>query len=88
VVPSQYGENLFRRAADHLAKCARRKGGVTEGLVFEDWERILRLGGDLAASGEITFSPCHEPTAWDRWRCYLVLDVYAHRKNKTVRQHR
>ncbi len=36
------------------------KGAVTGALVFEGLAKDLDEAAELAASGEITFSPCHE----------------------------
>ncbi len=36
------------------------KGAVTGALVFEGLAKDLADAAELAASGEITFSPCHE----------------------------
>lgn len=36
------------------------KGAVTGALVFEGLAKDLDEATELAASGEITFSPCHE----------------------------
>lgn len=40
--------------------CGAMKGAVTGALVFEGLARDLDDAAQLAASGEITFSPCHE----------------------------
>ncbi|OFI39110.1 hypothetical protein BIU82_15830 [Arthrobacter sp. SW1] len=40
--------------------CGPMKGAVTGALVFEGLAKDLDEAGELAASGEITFSPCHE----------------------------
>ncbi|WP_395765663.1 DUF1116 domain-containing protein [Escherichia coli] len=40
--------------------CGAMKGAVTGALVFEGLAKDLDEAADLAASGEITFSPCHE----------------------------
>ncbi|EMA2220940.1 DUF1116 domain-containing protein [Escherichia coli] len=40
--------------------CGAMKGAVTGALVFEGLAKDLDEATELAASGEITFSPCHE----------------------------
>ncbi len=40
--------------------CGAMKGAVTGALVFEGLAKDLDEAAELAASGEITFSPCHE----------------------------
>ena len=40
--------------------CGAMKGAVTGALVFEGLAKDLDDAAELAASGEITFSPCHE----------------------------
>lgn len=40
--------------------CGPMKGAVTGALVFEGLAKDIDEAGELAASGEITFSPCHE----------------------------
>ncbi len=40
--------------------CGPMKGAVTGALVFEGLAKDLDEAGELAASGGITFSPCHE----------------------------
>lgn len=69
--------------------CGAMKGAVTGALVFEGLAKDLDEATELAASGEITFSPCHETRlrGIDGGR-YLGLDVYAHREKQNLRQHR
>nr|VUD32929.1 putative cytoplasmic protein [Raoultella sp. NCTC 9187] len=40
--------------------CGAMKGAVTGALVFEGLAQDLNEAAELAASGEIIFSPCHE----------------------------
>lgn len=40
--------------------CGAMKGAVTGALVFEGLAKDIKAAEELAASGEITFSPCHE----------------------------
>ncbi|WP_332122277.1 DUF1116 domain-containing protein, partial [Escherichia coli] len=40
--------------------CGAMKGAVTGALGFEGLANELEEATDLAASGEITFAPCHE----------------------------
>jgi len=40
--------------------CGAMKGGIMGALVFEGLAKDLEEAGRVAASGEITFSPCHE----------------------------
>ena len=44
------------------------KGAVTGALVFEGLAKDLDEAAELAASGEITFHPVTNTTAWVRWR--------------------
>lgn len=69
--------------------CGAMKGAVTGALVFEGLAKDLDEAAELAASGEISFSPCHEhDCVGSMAECYLGLDVYAHRKKQNLRQHR
>lgn len=64
------------------------KGAVTGALVFEGLAKDLDEAAELAASGEITFSPCHEHDCGIDGGRHLGLDVYAHREKQNLWQHR
>ena len=55
------------------------KGAVTGALVFEGLATDLEDAARLAASGDITFSPCHEHDCGLYGGRHLRVDVYAHR---------
>ncbi len=57
-------------------------------LVFEGLAKDLDEAAELAVPGRSPSRRVTSTTAWDRWRCYLGLDVYAHRKKQNLRQHR
>lgn len=48
--------------------CGAMKGAVTGALVFEGLANNLDEADRLAASGKITFSPCHEHDCVGRWQ--------------------
>ncbi len=60
------------------------KGGVTGALVFEGLAKDLDDAAKLAASGEITFSPCHEHDCVGSMAGVTSASMYMHIvKNKT-----
>lgn len=59
--------------------CGAMKGAVTGALVFEGLATDLEDAARLAASGDITFSPCHEHDCGLYGGRHLRVDVYAHR---------
>lgn len=54
------------------------KGAVTGAIVFEGWAKNLEEAAELAASGEITFSPCHEHQAVGSMTGITSPSMYVH----------
>ncbi len=77
-----------RRAADHLEMCGAMKGAVTGALVFEGLAKDLDEAAELAASGEITFSPCHEHDCVGSMAGVTSASMFMHMKKQNLRQHR
>ncbi|OBX02399.1 hypothetical protein QV06_11165 [Gallibacterium genomosp. 3] len=60
------------------------KGAITGAIVFEGWARNLQEAEELAASGEIIFSPCHEHQAVGSMTGITSPSMYVHIvENKT-----
>lgn len=64
--------------------CGAMKGAVTGALVFEGLAKDILAAEELAASGEIEFSPCHEHGAVGSMAGVTSASMYVHiLKNKT-----
>lgn len=60
------------------------RGAITGAIVFERWARNLDEASEMAASGEITFSPCHEHQAVGSMTGVTSPSMYVHVvENKT-----
>lgn len=60
------------------------RGAITGAIVFEGWAKTLAEAAELAASGEIAFSPCHEHQAVGSMTGITSPSMYVHIvKNKT-----
>ncbi|MFC0309957.1 DUF1116 domain-containing protein [Gallibacterium trehalosifermentans] len=60
------------------------RGAITGAIVFEGWAKNLQEAAELAASGEITFSPCHEHQAVGSMTGVTSPSMYVHIvENKT-----
>lgn len=60
------------------------KGAVTGAIVFEGWAKNLEEAAELAASGEINFTPCHEHQAVGSMTGVTSPSMYVHIvENKT-----
>ncbi len=65
------------------------KGAVTGALVFEGLAKDLDEAAELAASGEITFSPCHEHDCVGSMAGVTSASMFMHIvKKQNLRQHR
>ncbi len=69
--------------------CGAMKGAVTGALVFEGLAKDLDEAAELAASGEITFSPCHEHDCVGSMAGVTSASMFMHIvKKQNLRQHR
>lgn len=60
------------------------RGAITGAIVFEGWAKNLTQAEELAASGEIKFSPCHEHQAVGSMTGVTSPSMYVHIvENKT-----
>ena len=60
------------------------RGAITGAIVFERWAKNLAEAAEMAASGEITFSPCHEHQAVGSMTGITSPSMYVHVvENKT-----
>lgn len=60
------------------------RGAITGAIVFEGWAKNLDEAAELASSGEIKFSPCHEHQAVGSMTGITSPSMYVHVvKNKT-----
>lgn len=64
------------------------KGAVTGALVFEGLAKDLDEAAELAASGEITFSPCHEHDCVGSMAGVTSASMFMHIVKQNLRQHR
>lgn len=64
--------------------CGAMKGAVTGAIVFEGLAKNIKEAEDVAASGEITFAPCHEHACVGSMAGVTSASMYMHIvKNKT-----
>lgn len=60
------------------------RGAITGAIVFEGWAKDLKEAEELAASGEVNFSPCHEHQAVGSMTGITSPSMYVHVvENKT-----
>jgi hypothetical protein len=60
------GEGMILHAGPPITwerMCGPMRGGVMAACVYEGWTKTPEEGAELAASGEITFEPCHHHNA-------------------------
>lgn len=86
VIPNMQGKTLLHAGPPiHWEKMnGPMRGAIMGAIVFEGWARDLKEAEEMASSGEITFSPCHEHQAVGSMTGVTSPSMYVHVvKNKT-----
>ncbi|MBV7434083.1 DUF1116 domain-containing protein [Cardiobacteriaceae bacterium TAE3-ERU3] len=86
VIPGMTGKTLLHAGPpiDWANMNGPMRGAVTGAIVFERWAKNLDEAAELAASGEINFSPCHEHQAVGSMTGITSPSMYVHVvENKT-----